>query len=352
MWQGGLFLDGSSTSPESTLLSFQMMALNGASKYLPSPKATLFCLVLGEQWLMDAKKSTFASTYKEEHPHVLRVLLGELNSMRLTPASSSNRVIAFCSPSSAEIQSLRSLLFFWLYILRKSNHSFISWLSCSTTTSRNEVSPRHSPVFLQNFFLLIKLLSCRFGEWKFLETQQTSPTGRQLQLHLETMCPNLPHWPGLTLARNTKDKPGLENVNPFPASECFLRPFGCEVSCWSNHCQGEEGPFLKGPWNQALEPFLLLFGLSVMSSLSQIHDIRTWVHGSGQMKYHECPVSKAKNQQKKTQMKFMVLVWELMSLLAWGYHSQQDLCSLCCGPLSCGIRLRLIQPKLMPCHGA
>lgn len=38
-WQGELFLDGSSTSPKSTLLSFQMMALHGASKYLPGPKA-------------------------------------------------------------------------------------------------------------------------------------------------------------------------------------------------------------------------------------------------------------------------------------------------------------------------
>jgi len=49
------------------------------------------------------KKSTFASTYKEEDLLHLGMLLGELKSMRLTPASSSNRVIAFSPPTNAGI---------------------------------------------------------------------------------------------------------------------------------------------------------------------------------------------------------------------------------------------------------
>lgn len=95
-WQGGLFLGRSSTSPESTLPSFQMMAFTGASKYLPSPKATLLLLVPGEQWLMDAKNQHLWVCIRRRIYMHLGILSGELNSMRLTPASSNNRVLAFC----------------------------------------------------------------------------------------------------------------------------------------------------------------------------------------------------------------------------------------------------------------
>lgn len=50
----------SSACLKSTLLSFQMMALNGASKYLPSPRAALLLLVLGEQVMDGWEKSTCA----------------------------------------------------------------------------------------------------------------------------------------------------------------------------------------------------------------------------------------------------------------------------------------------------
>lgn len=148
-WQGELFLDGSSTSPKSTLLSFQMMALNGASKYLPAPKAA-----------SQAGRAAMQGCKNNQHFQV--AVRREIcrNSARLTSASSNNRVHA---PRNAGVLVFEHFSFLPCRYIKEKGHGVITRIKCSTTVTSKKGLPTHSPVFLQNLSLLMKLLTMKLS---------------------------------------------------------------------------------------------------------------------------------------------------------------------------------------------
>lgn len=79
------------------------------------------------------------------------------NSTRLTSATSNNRALA---PRNAGIEFFEHLSFLLCRYIKEKGHGVITRLKCSITATSKEVLPTHSPGFLQNLSLPIKLLSC------------------------------------------------------------------------------------------------------------------------------------------------------------------------------------------------
>lgn len=148
--------------------------------------------------------------------------------------------------------------------------------------------------------------------WK----QNKPPESGDTHLLLEAACPNPPHWPGLTLATNRKDKSGLQNVSP----SLFFGALPGGILVWITGICWREGPLLSpGVFPPRAWP-----ASDVVVVTNLWHQNASPWEPLWQMKNCRSPGSKRETQQKETQMKFMSLLQEPTSLLAWGHHSQQD----------------------------